>query len=187
MAQALAKAATEWSFDTLVPISRDDLITLFKTLDAPTAQEMDGDFISTLPSYYADEWRASMARVGKDYWLGKSYSPQPLRGHTGHGLNRYRAASGEVSRQSRFVWDFGPSILDGRPSLIMRYAAFDNWGAQHDLTDEIRVVAPELYIGLAHTDKPVPGFTPRAGGDRSGVEFFFLAGPVAPFVGTDRD
>ncbi|MBN8927856.1 MAG: hypothetical protein J0H19_14675 [Rhodospirillales bacterium] len=175
------------TLDDLVAHDRPALMALFRTLQAPARAEMNGDFLSALPAYAEAEWRESMRRVGKDFWLGKSYLPQPHKGHQGHGHNRYRTADGRTRRESRFVWDIAPSTIDGNPSLVMRYAAFPNWGGAHDLIDEVRVVRPNLYLGLYHTATPVPGFTPRPGGTRSGIEFFILSGPVAAYVPAQND
>ncbi len=186
MSVTLERAPT-LGLDDLVALDRDALMALFRTLAAPGRMEMDGEYLSRLPGYAEAAWRAAMIEVGKDYWLGKSYTPQPLDGHHGHGLNRYRAADGAIRRNSRFIWDIAPSTVDDRASLVMRYAHFPNWGGGHDLVDEVRVVAPGRYLGLYHTATPVPGFTPRPGGARSGIEFFMLTGPVAPFVPAEKD
>lgn len=175
------------TLDTLAALDRDGLMALFRTLPAPGQSELDGEYVSRLPDYAEAEWRAAMAKVGKGGWLGKSYTPAPLDGHHGHGLNRYRSPDGTIRRNARFVWDIAPSTVDERMSLVMRYAHFANWGGGHDLIDEVRVVAPGLYLGLYHTRAAVPGFTPRPGQGRSGIEFFMLAGPVAPFVPAEAD
>ncbi|MBS0644548.1 MAG: hypothetical protein JSS43_32175 [Proteobacteria bacterium] len=173
------------TLDDLIPLDRSELMALFRTLPPP--EPMDGEFVSALPAYSERLWRDTMASLGKPYWLGKSYSPEAFDGHQGHGLNRYRTETGSIQRVARFVWDIGPSTVDDRVSLVMRYGHFANWGGSHDLIDEIRLLAPGLYIGLYHTARPVPGFTPRDGGARSGIEFFFLTGPAAPFVPADAD
>ena len=173
------------ALDDLIALNRDALAALFATLPPP--EPMDGEFLSALPRYSEQTWRSAMAAIGTPWWLGKSYSPQPLDGHHGHGLNHYRGDGDTVIRRSRFVWDIGPSTVGDGTSLVMRYGHFANWGGSHDLIDEIRLVSAGLYLGLYHTARPVPGFTPRDGGKRSGIEFFFLTGPVAPFVAADAD
>ncbi len=187
MSQTLKTAPGTWIVEELRRLDRNGLLAAFEQMPAPEPRIMDGEFLSTLPDYSNEEWRATMARLGKDYWLGKSYSPETLDGHQGHGLNRYRRADGSVSRLSRFVWDIAPSMIDGRSSLVMKYAHFKNWGGSHDLIDEVRVAGPDTYLGIYHTAEPVPGFTPRSGGARSGIEFFMLTGPVAAFVPAEQD
>lgn len=179
--------STARKLQQLRQLGRTELTAVFRTLPAPSPQEMDGEFDSDLPDYSREEWRQTMAALGKDYWLGKSYTPRPLDGHDGHGLNRYRRPDGAVMRISRFVWSIAASVVDGRDSLVMRYAPFKNWGGSHDLIDEVRVAAPGVYLGLYHTAAPVPGFTPRQEGARSAWEFFLLSGPTADFVEATGD
>lgn len=188
MGEARQFEVREWTADELRRLGRDGLMAVFRQLAAPRPEAMSGEFASSLPDYSNAEWRSAMAALGKDYWLGKSYAPQPLGNRRGHGLNSYRRGDGSIRRMSRFVWDIGPSVVDAEPSLVMRYAAFDNWGGSHDLIDEVRVAAAGTCLGLYHTTAPVPGFTPRQGDNgRSGVEFFILEGPVGPFIAADED
>lgn len=187
MREARQLEVQEWTVDELRRLDRAGLMAVFRQLAAPRPEVMAGEYASSLPDYSNTEWRSAMAALGKDYWLGKSYSPQPFNGHRGHGLNSYRRGDGSIRRLSRFVWDIGPSVVDAGPSLVMRYGAFRNWGGAHDLIDEIRVAAADTYLGLYHTEAPVPGFTPRQGNGRSGIEFFILSGPIGPFVPADED
>lgn len=187
MGEARELVAPAWTAEDLRPLDREGLMAAFRQLPAPHAEAMTGEFASTLPDYSNAQWRGAMAALGKDYWLGKSYLPEPFRGHRGHGLNSYRRGDGSIRRLSRFVWDIGPSVVDARPSLVMRYAAFGNWGGSHDLIDEIRMAGADTYLGLYHTRAPVPGFTPRPGNGRSGIEFFILSGPIGPFFSADED
>lgn len=187
MGEARQIGTLEWTLGDLQRLDRAALMAVFRQLPAPRPETMEGEFASTLPDYSNAEWRGAMAALGKDYWLGKSYSPEAFKDHRGHGLNSYRRADGSIRRLSRFVWDIGPSVVDSAPSLVMRYAAFPNWGGAHDLIDEIRVASADTYLGLYHTRAPVPGFTPRPGNGRSGIEFFILAGPTGPFVPADED
>jgi hypothetical protein len=175
------------AFDELVGLDREGLTRLFRSLPAPGIDEMNGEFASELPNDARAAWRSFMVRLGEDYWLGKSFSTTAWAGHAGHGLNRYRTADGSVRRRSRFAWNIGPSIVDGGPALVMKYAPFKNWGGGHDLQDEVRVAGPSTYLGLYHTAEPVPGFTPAGPGPRSGLAFFFLTGPVGPFVPAEED
>ncbi|GAB3617710.1 hypothetical protein GCM10027416_22670 [Okibacterium endophyticum] len=183
---AFPDAVARRSVEQLATASREELEALFHDLSAPKPDEFDGEFIGALPSYSNDEWRATMESMGQDFWLGKSYSPVEFDGHAGHGLNRFKRPDGTVVRDGRFVWDIAPSTIDGRPSLLMVYSHFPNWGGDVDLIDEVRSVGDNVYLGIYHTAEPVPGFTPRQGNGRSGIEFFILEGPIAPFVPVDE-
>ena len=116
MREARQLEVEEWTVDELRRLSRDGLMTVFKALPAPRPEVMAGEFASSLPDYSNTEWRSAMAALGKDYWLGKSYSPQPLNGHQGHGVDSYRRGDGSIRRLSRFVWTSGRrSSMPGRP------------------------------------------------------------------------
>ncbi len=182
MNDLLLSEPTAWTREELLRQDRDTLLALFATLSAPQPAQMDGEFIGEVPHYMDALWRQTMATLGKDFLLGKSYTPNPWNGHIGHGLNRYRAPDGTIRRLSRFVWDIAPSVIDGRDALVMHYAPFPNWGAEHDLIDEVRAAGPGVWLGIYHTASPVPGFTPRQDGSRSAIEIFLLSGPTAPFV-----
>jgi hypothetical protein len=174
-------------FGTLLSSSREELLACFSSLKAPTLEEMNGEFDCVLPTYSNEQWRHSMAAMGKDYWLGKAYRLESIDVHVGHGYNRYRAADGRVNRLSRFVWDIAPSIVDQQPSLVMQYSAYANWGGSHDLIDEVRVLGSGAYLGIYHTAAPVPGFTPREGAfGRSALEVFLMHGPVGDFQPTEN-
>jgi len=187
MNDMLLSEPVTWTREALLGRDRDTLLALFATLAAPAPAQMDGEFTGEVPDYMDALWRSSMAALGKDFWLGKSYTPAAWDGHVGHGLNRYRRADGSIRRDSRFVWDIAPSVVDGRPALVMHYGAFSNWGGRNDLIDEVRVAGPGVWLGIYHTATPVPGFTPRQGGARSALEVFVLSGPTAPFVAAEAD
>ena len=177
----MSKIETTYKLENLRSADRETLKEIFSGLRAPRPEEMDGDFVSALPTHSEETWRASMAAMGRDFWLGKSYKPEAWNTYGGHGHNRYEKKDGSVMRSSRFAWNIEPSTIDGNPSLVMYYAPFGQWGLEVDLIDEVRAAGPNLYLGLYHTKEPVPGFTPRAGADRSEVEYFILQGPVAAF------
>ncbi|MET8797723.1 hypothetical protein ABZV91_14955 [Nocardia sp. NPDC004568] len=186
MTDAKYKTNTE-SVAALVARTTEDLVELYKSLDAPDPAEMYGEFSGHLPATREDAWRAFMRERGAQPWLGKAYRPEECNGHVGHGYNRYQGPDGVIIRMNRFVWDIEPSIVDGRDTLVMHYSAFDDWGGANDLIDEVRVVAPGVYLGIYHTAAPVPGFTPgepQADG-RSAISAFILAATDMPWVGPD--
>lgn len=178
---------TTYTLEDLRSAERETLEKIFATLRAPRPEEMDGDFVSALPAYSEETWRASMAAMGRDFWLGKSYKPEAWKTFGGHGHNRYEQKDGTVMRSSRFAWNIEPSTIDGNQSLVMYYAPFGQWGLEVDLIDEVRVAGHDLFLGLYHTKEPVPGFTPRAGEDRSEVEYFILQGPIAAYEPAQTD
>jgi hypothetical protein len=163
--------------ESLRRLSRADALALFAGLPAPAPPS--GEYTGHIPAYIEPAWRAFLAEARIGHWLGKGYAE-------GQGYNIYQAASGIV-RRLRFAWSFGVSSLDGRPALLMHYAAFPNWAGRQDLTDELREVAPGLLLGIYYTRDVVAGFTPRPGNGRTEPELFILSGPVAEAHPPDRD
>ena len=178
-------ASREWKLEALQALSREEALAVFATLPPPT--QMVGEFSGHIPAYIEADWRAFLAGAKVGHWLGKGYIHEPHGEWLGHGYNVYQLDGRKTARRLRFAWTFGPSSLDGQPALIMRYAAFENWAGQQDLTDEVRRAGPGVMLGIYFTREPVPGFTPRAGKQRSEPEIFILRGPVGPAKVPDRD
>lgn len=78
-------------------------------------------------------------------WKGKCFEPD------GRFINRWPGFQALPSRANP-----GPSWYDGRPSLLMEYPAGTPLFA--NLHDEIREVAPGLYLGRLYERCPCPRF-----------------------------
>lgn len=181
-----SQVRTDWTVAELAPLSRDDLIAVFKTLPPPRQAEMDGEFNGHIPDYHHDLWYSTQLALSGGRWLGKAYRSLPHERWSGQGYNRLQMPDG-VARNSKFGWEIAPSTVDGRPALIMTYAAFRNWCGGQDLVDEVRRAGDGVYLGVYHTREPVPGFTSDPGDNgRSALQVFLLTGPVAPWVGAER-
>lgn len=165
-------------------LPREDALALFANLPAPTAPA--GEFTGHIPAYIEPAWRAFLAEARIGHWFGKGYVAEAHGTWAGHGYNLYRTDAGIV-RRLRFGWSLGPSSFDGKPALLMHYAAFPNWAGEQDLADELREAAPGVMLGIYHTIRPIPGFTPRAGQGRSEPEVFILSGPDGAARRPDRD
>jgi len=170
--------------EQLRQLPRDQALSLFAGLPAPAAPS--GEYQGHIPAYIEPAWRAFLAEAKIGHWLGKGYVAEAHGTWAGHGYNVYRTDAGAV-RRLRFGWSLGPSSFDGRPALLMHYAAFPNWAGDQDLADELRQAAPGVMLGIYHTRQVVPGFTPRAGNRRSAPEIFILSGPTGPAGRADRD
>ena len=74
-------------------------------------------------------------------WLGKHFG-------AGTGINRFAP---EVRRHP-FALSVAPSAFDGRPSLVLDYSDPQRgstfWGRVVGMRDEVRLVAPGVYVGL---------------------------------------
>jgi hypothetical protein len=89
-------------------------------------------------------WAASRSFV----WEGKTFSASSDGAGVGH--NRV-FIPGVFGRQSLFPFEtaFGPSAIDGKPTLILDYDLEVNPGYIRRIHDEIREVAEGLFLGPA--------------------------------------
>ena len=87
---------------------------------------------------------AGLARVGWFPWGGKSFSGG---GTTGRGVNRVHLGG----RHELFPFHtcIRPSVVDGAPCIALDYDLPDNPGFIRAIHDEVREVAPGLYLGPA--------------------------------------
>jgi len=173
-------------------MSREAALELWKTLPAPAPDEVHGEYTG-----HVHDGGDLAVREAKNafffdspcgYWLGKAYKPGTgdEDGGRGEGYNIFREADGAVRRYRRFATEIGPSILAGRPALIMYYSAFRNYAGEMDLIDEIRRLDDGVYLCVYTGTESVEGFsTVLPGRARSEPELFALTAPVKPWVGPD--
>ena len=78
--------------------------------------------------------------VGGGRWLGKAFGPD------GDGANRF--AGGVAGRPFRYGVEL--SRLDGKPALVLNYAAAGDrlWGTTLRMRDELRELEPGVLLGL---------------------------------------
>ena len=88
---------------------------------------------------------AAIARSPGFAWAGKSFHATDTG--TGTGINRVRLAGRH--RLFPFRTLFGPSVVDGRPCVVLDYDDADNPGLIRSIHDEVREVDPGLYLGPA--------------------------------------
>ena len=105
-------------------------------------------------------WAASRSFV----WEGKTF--QASSDARGVGHNRV-FIPGVFGRQNLFPFDtsFGPSAIDGKPTLILDYDLDVNPGYIRRIHDEVREVAEGLFLGPAMW---------KSGKDKSLVLWFAL-------------
>jgi hypothetical protein len=161
---------------------RDEVITLYRTLEAPPFEEMHGEFAARLldQGTARDYLLSAFALNVKGRWLCKAF--EPTGPNHGHGYNSFMTPRG-VKRSARMRTHLGPSKIPGdtKDAFHLEYAEFNSFqrggpgGALlHTMFDEVRKVAPRLYLGIGRT-----GFTEKA---RAELHPFTLEGPVALFV-----
>jgi hypothetical protein len=116
-------------------------------LRAPLGKPFDGVHRGKLV-YLADKVAPKLKlRLAASSWRGKTACAE-----TGHFINRWARRGDWI--ESHYV--IGPSWLDGKPAVIMEYPPktplFSN------MHDEIREIAPGLYLGPVIERFPCPKF-----------------------------
>ncbi len=88
---------------------------------------------------------AAFSRARVFPWAGKSFRADNET--TGTGINRVKLAG--TRRWFPFATRVGPSILDDRPTVILDYDQPENPAPIRMIHDEIREVAPQIFLGPA--------------------------------------
>ncbi len=148
-------AASELTLDTLARCSYDALEALYAAAGPPRSMRaVDG---APKGRMLAVRWvdGAPVARLVRALaasprfvWDGKTFAARS--DEAGAGINRIRIP-GALGRQDLFPFDtrFGASAVDGRPALILDYDLPRNPPWIRKIHDEIREVAPGLFLGPA--------------------------------------
>lgn len=154
-----------------------ELIGLFSGLSAPELSEMNGEFAARLlaqPSALA-QFTGNLTvnnPLMPGYWLSKAF--RPVSAQSGRGYNAFTHLGRKVQRYPMQTL-IAPSRYDGRPAYTLVYAAFRSMCGAIHMVDEVRRVAPDLYLGIGTW-----GFTER---QRQVALPFVLRGPVATYAG----
>lgn len=161
--------------DALQQMPAPELTQLFRSLDAPDMEEMNGEFSPVL----LRQWHPMLNWMAQQMmntsllpirWTGKAF--RPVSATEGRGYNIFRVA-GRSIRTLPMKTVLAPSALDGRPSYQLVYAAFHSPLGYIRVVDELRRFAPGVYLGIG-----AAGFAQW----QRRVPFpFLLQGPVAPY------
>lgn len=180
--------AEKWTMDDLVKLNPDELLKIFSSLEPPDPQEMDGEFKSRYPLVWEATIQESYLKTRPGPWFGKAYACIPLGRYPGQGYNIWHKKDGYI-RNGRFAWSIANSDFDGKPSLVMRYDAFEAYRKTINLVDEIRRVKPGLYIGIFTTNQVLPPFTLKwkIENIKTAEMVFLLEGPVREWHGVDDE
>jgi hypothetical protein len=79
-------------------------------------------------------------------WDGKSFKSRTRA--KGEGINRIKLLLWKP-QWFPFATRFGASFLDGKPTFVLDYSRSDNPPLIRQIVDEVREVAPGLYMGPA--------------------------------------
>lgn len=147
------------TLDTLAAASLAELAALYRAATVSTSlRAADGKLVGRMlavrgiPAPLA----APLARFAASrafVWEGKTFAATSDTHGTGH--NRVNLP-GVLGRQDLFPFatHFGPSALDGNPTLILDYDLAVNPGYIRKIHDEIREVSPGLFLGPAMWKSP---------------------------------
>ena len=167
----------------LSAMSCRELMALFAILPAPDMSEMDGEFAarllaqpSTAAQLIGQLTVSNPLMPGR--WQCKAFRPTSI--DQGRGYNGFSQLGRHVQRYPMLT-RLAPSRYDGRPAYTLVYAAFSSMCGAIHMVDEVRRVAPGLYLGIgtwgfsdAQRRVPLP---------------FVLRGPVAAYakdIGTPK-
>lgn len=148
-------AASEITLDTLARQSYAALEALYRAAAPPASMHaVDGAPKGRMLAVRYVEG-APIARLLRAFaaspafvWDGKTFAASS--DEDGSGINRIRIP-GALGRQDLFPFrtSFGASALDGRPALVLDYDLPRNPPWIRKIHDEIREVAPGLFLGPA--------------------------------------
>lgn len=151
------------------------LLALFSTLDAPSVEEMHGEYAARL--LQQPTWVAAVlghGTVGNPVmpgrWLCKAFRPDGSG--TGRGYNSFRHFGRVVQRYPMRTL-VAPSRFDGRPAYQLVYRAYHSFCGELHMVDEVRRVEAGLYLGIGTW-----GFSAR---QRRQPLPFQLQGPVGRY------
>ncbi len=142
------------SLDTLADRTHDELDALYRNATVSTTMHAaDGKLVGRmltirgLPGGIAKGLRR-WAAAPSFLWEGKTF--QASSDTRGDGHNRVFVPRA-LGRQNLFPFEtsFGPSAIDGKPTLILDYDLRANPSYIRKIHDEIREVSPGLFLGPA--------------------------------------
>ncbi len=150
----------------LTDYTQDQLMELYKTLEAPDFDEMQGEFHSTKLGYNGlrdyIEWRIGCDNplMGGD-WLGKAW--RKTGENEGRGYNLFRLVGGKLQQKYPMYTTMAPSRYDGKPAFTLVYHAFFAGTSIVNMVDELRKVGDGTYLligtyGITKKDKMRPHF-----------------------------
>ncbi|UJR84823.1 hypothetical protein [Sandaracinus amylolyticus] len=135
--------------DQLLHLDHDALTALYEHATLPRLEAISGDLrgrmlaVPAVPSLVS-ALPVAWARTGSFPWRGKSFAPHG----EGRGEGNNRVVFDAV-RLFRFETFAGPSRHDGQPAIQLDYDHAENPFFIRKIEDEIRELAPGVYLGQA--------------------------------------
>ncbi|MDY6905573.1 MAG: hypothetical protein SWH61_12910 [Thermodesulfobacteriota bacterium] len=198
------KHLENYTYEDLIPLTRKQLMGLFRELDAPDMAEMHGEYRAALldsghiVSRFLSWWYL-YATWGA--WQHKAF--EPLGQDHGHGYNTFLTTEARLyenyfvasimkavsilkaffrmnyaQRLARVMLNqtaMVTSVFDGRPSFQLSYRPYNTFFT-NTMTDEVRRINDNLYLGIGRLTVTLGKYNPMP---------FVLIGPPDPWVGPD--
>ncbi|MFT4581190.1 MAG: hypothetical protein ACI915_000588 [Gammaproteobacteria bacterium] len=182
---AMAISTEVYTYAWLQNHTSDELVELWRELDAPTLEEMNGEYEGTMIFPKSVEHARIRKTEGPGEWFGKAFAPEPTGEYPGQGYNLWFMPNGLV-RTMRFAGEVNASLIDGRPSLMGYYKAFVSHNKDNGMTNEVRKLCDGLFVGIISTAVDHAYWGPvEAHSGRGHPHAFLLRGPIAPWRGVD--
>ena len=133
-------------------MSFEELDMLYRSSPRPaTIADLDGDAKGAMLAWRSPR-NGPLASLLRSFgsstafpWEGKSFYSEGST--SGRGINRINLLG--KRRWFPFRTRFGPSFLDGKPTFVLDYSGPGNPPFIRQIVDEVREVAPRLYMGPA--------------------------------------
>ena len=157
-------------------LNTQELLELFLTLEAPTLDEMNGEYAATAPRMTSLLVKTSFLSFSNPVWPGmwKGKGFRPLDAEVGRGYNLFVLLGRPVQRFPMLT-RLAPSRYDDKPAYQLVYSAYRSLCGALQMVDEIRRLKPGEYLGV--------GTCGVIEAQRRIVYPFFLQGPIAPYRG----
>lgn len=175
----LTDQESKFTVEVLKGMKVKEVMALFKTLPAPTFDDMQGEFDGFLldhgdpiTNFVSVLSISNPLTTGR--WKGKAFTFADKV--YGHGYNLFEKF-GKTKRKIRMRTQIVESRFDGKPAFILDYTAYDSFLGKVNTVDEIRKLDDDLYLGVGTW-----GFTKK---QRMKPFPFCLKGPLRSFVGVD--
>lgn len=132
---------------SLKHMSHSELLELFKTLDAPTLNEMHGEYRAALlkqPNLFAT---LSGFIINNPIlnWQTKSF--RPVDQIHGRGYNTF-IQKNEIIQKFPMQTTISKSRYDSRPIYQLTYKRYKSFCGDINMVDEVRKIDENLYLGI---------------------------------------
>lgn len=144
------KSTSVRTVDDLLALDVPTLERMYREARTPSIQDLKGDLVGRMlpipgaPLVVQNALR-TLARQPLFPWKGKTFAPRDV--HGGEGWNRVLS---DKNLWFRFTTSIGPSKAGGFDALHLDYDHKENPFFIRVIEDEVRTVAPGLWLGQAY-------------------------------------